>query len=120
MKDLRLLFVNPCLRLGSPIKLLPVGLASVMTYVKAHGYTFDLLDIDINDYTNEIIEDKIKNTSHDVILLGTIVTHYKWVKWFTRMVKRHHPETKLVVGNSVGGSCFEVFFRNTPADVVVV
>jgi anaerobic magnesium-protoporphyrin IX monomethyl ester cyclase len=117
---MRLLFVNVCLRRGSPVKILPVGLASIMTYIKANGYDCDLLDIDINDYTDEVVEEKIKNSSYDVILLGSIVTHYKWVKWFTKMVKLHHPETKLIVGNSVGASAYEAFCKNTPTDVVIV
>ena len=47
-KDLKLLFVNPCLRPGGFTKLLPVGLASVMTYFREKNYKFTLLDIDIN------------------------------------------------------------------------
>lgn len=120
MKKLNILFVNVCLRRGSPVKILPVGLASIMTFIKANGYEFDLLDIDINDYADDVVEEKIKNSSYDVILLGSIVTHYKWVKWFTKMVKRHHPETRLIVGNSVGASAYEAFCKNTPTDVVVV
>ncbi|MDE2141123.1 MAG: B12-binding domain-containing radical SAM protein [Elusimicrobia bacterium] len=120
MKDLRILFVNVCLRRGSPVKILPVGLASVMTFIKAQGYSFDLLDIDINDYEDDVVEEKIKNSPYDVILLGSIVTHYKWVKWFTKMVKGHHPNTKLIIGNSVGASCYQAFMENTPTDVLVV
>ena len=48
--DLKLLFVNPCLRPGGYTKSLPVGVASVMTYFKTKGYDFTLLDIDINEY----------------------------------------------------------------------
>jgi len=49
-KDLKLLFVNSCLRPGGYTKFLPVGLGSVMTYFKTKGYDFTLLDIDINEY----------------------------------------------------------------------
>ena len=41
-KDLKLLFVNPCLRPGGYTKLLPVGLASVMTYFNEKNYKFSL------------------------------------------------------------------------------
>jgi anaerobic magnesium-protoporphyrin IX monomethyl ester cyclase len=117
---MKILFINPCLRHLCPIKLLPVGIASVMTYVKNHGYDFDFLDIDINDYTDDYVEEFIKNNEYDVILYGTLVTHYKWVKWLTRTIKMHHPKTRIVVGNSVAGSCYDVFLKNTPADVVVI
>lgn len=48
-KELKLLFVNACLRPGFHTKLPPVGLTSVMTYFNDNGYEFTLLDIDIND-----------------------------------------------------------------------
>ena len=43
---MKILFINPSLRLGSEFLFLPVGLGYVMTYVKQEGYSFDLLDID--------------------------------------------------------------------------
>ena len=49
-KEVKILFVNPCLRKGGFTKLLPVGLGSVMTYFQTHGYKFTLLDTDINEF----------------------------------------------------------------------
>lgn len=115
-----MLFINPSLRLGAKNKLLPVGLASVMTYVDVNGYDFDLYDIDINDLSDEKVEDFIKSNQYDVILYGSIVTHYKWIKWLTHLIKKYHPETKVIVGNSVSGSIPEVFLRNAPADIAVI
>lgn len=120
MKDLKLLFINPCLRKNASYKNLPVGLASVMTFIDMHGYAFDLLDIDINEYDDAYVECYIKENKYDVILFGSIVTHYKWIKWLTKTIKQHQPDTKIVVGNSVGGSCCDVFMENVPADVVTI
>jgi radical SAM superfamily enzyme YgiQ (UPF0313 family) len=118
-RDLKILFVNPCLRRKPTVKLLPVGLAYVMTYVQEAGYEFDLLDVDINEYDDDYVETYVRDNEYDVILYGSIVTHYAWIKWLTRTIKKHRPETKVVVGNSVGGSCVNVFMNNVPADVVV-
>lgn len=117
---MKLLFVNPSLRLHSPTKYLPVGIASVMTYVKSLGYEFDLLDIDINDLEDDAVERYVEANIYDVVLTGSIVTHYKWMKWFAKMVKKHHPKTKIIVGNSVAGSIPELFLRNSGADVAIV
>jgi len=116
---MRLLFVNPCLRPGGFTKILPVGLASVMTYFKEHQYQFTLLDTDINEYDDEYVENYIKTNEFDFILLGSIVTHYKWVKWFVNMTKFHQPKSKIIVGNSVAGSIPELFLQKTKADIVV-
>ncbi len=100
-KDLKLLFINPCLRPGGHTKLLPVGLASVMTYFRDNGYKFTLLDIDINEFDDAYVENYLKNNKFDFILFGTLVTHYKWSKWLANTAKRHQPNTHIIVGNSV-------------------
>lgn len=118
-KDLKLLFVNPCLRPGGYTKSPPVGLASVMTYFHENGYKFTLLDIDINEYDDVYVENYIKNNQFDFVLCGSIVTHYKWIKWFVNMVKMHQANSCIVVGNSVAGAIPELFLQHTKANVVV-
>ena len=59
-KALKLLFVNVCLRPDGFTKVLPVGLASVMTYFETKEYDFTLLDIDINEYDDVYVENYIK------------------------------------------------------------
>ncbi len=117
---MKILFINPSLRLGSKTKYLPVGVGSVMTYLASKGYDFDLLDIDIDDLSDETVEDYIAGHAYDVVLVGSIVTHYKWIKKLTHTIRRHHPATRIVVGNSVAGSIPEVFLRNSAADVAVM
>lgn len=120
-EEMRLLFVNCCLRRNAPTKVLPMGLGYVLTYLHKQGYkNFDLLDADINDYDDAYVENYIQNNSYDVILLGSIVTHYKWVKWFVKTAKKYQPNAKIIVGNSVAGSIYELFLQKTPADVVVI
>ena len=52
-----------------------------MTYFHGKNYKFTLLDIDINEFNDEYVENYIKKNNFDFVLIGTIVTHYKWVKW---------------------------------------
>lgn len=119
-KELRLLFVNPCLRPGGFTKVLPVGLASVMTYFYTNGYRFTLLDIDINEFDDAYVEKYLEKNEFDFILIGTIVTHYKWIKWFVNAAKKNQPKCNIIVGNSVAGSIPELFLKKTNADVVVL
>jgi anaerobic magnesium-protoporphyrin IX monomethyl ester cyclase len=117
---MRILIVNPSLRRGSKTKYLPVGIGSVMTYLRSVGYDFDLLDVDINDLSDEAVESHIADHRYDVVMAGSIVTHYKWMKWLTHTIRKHHPATKIIIGNSVAGSIPEVFLKNSAADVVVI
>src|SRR3569833_3326363 len=107
---MNILFVNPCLRPDAPHRYLPVGLGYVVTAAKTAGFKFDLLDVDIDALTPARVEEYIMKHRYDVVLAGSIVTHYKWIKWFAQMVKQHQPGCKIVVGNSVGSSISVVFF----------
>ena len=117
---MQILFVNPSLRGGKAGHLyLPVGLGYVMTYVKKHGYNFDLLDIDVGGYDNEYVEKYFIKNKFDIICMGSIVTHYRWMKWCINTIKKHQPESIVIIGNSVGGSIPEVLFKTTKVDIVV-
>jgi len=118
---MKILFVNPSLRGGSESGhlFLPVGLGYVMTYVRKYGYNFDLLDIDAGGYDNEYVEKYFIKNKFDVICMGSIVTHYKWIKWCINTIKKYQPETTVIIGNSVGGSIPEVLFQKTKVDIVI-
>ena len=116
---MKILFINPSLRLGSDMRFLPVGLGYVMTYVKQFGYEFDLLDIDGRQLQDDYIEKYFQENKYDVILVGAIVTHYRWIKWCINTIKKYQPDAITIVGNSVGGSIPEVLFQTTKVDIVV-
>ena len=116
----RILFVNPSLRLHSETKFLPVGIASVMSYLNSLNVEFDFLDIDINDLCDSKVEEFLENNRYDVILSGSIVTHYKWMKWFTKKARTFNPQCKIIIGNSVAGSIPEIFLSNSDADIAVI
>jgi len=99
---------------------MPVGLGYVVTAAKEAGFSFDILDIDIGDYTDDEVEAYLTKNSYDVIALGAIVTHYKWIKWFIHTAKKIQPTAKVIIGNSVGSSIPEVIFNHTPADIVIL
>ena len=81
---------------------------------------FDVLDVDINDWDDSVVEEFIRHNEYDVVAYGSIVTHYKWIKWVTDKIKTLHPNTKTIIGNSVGASCYETFMANCAADFLVV
>lgn len=91
-----------------------------MTYLKSNGWDYDLLDIDIDDLSDHDVENYIASNIYDVFMVGSIVTHYKWMKWLTRTIKKYHPSAKIVVGNSVAGSIPELFLKNSAADIAVI
>jgi anaerobic magnesium-protoporphyrin IX monomethyl ester cyclase len=117
---MKILFINPCLRPTAPHRYLPVGLGYVLTAAEEAGFDFDLLDIDIDALSDRKVEEHIIRHRYDVVMAGSIVTHYKWMKWFIGMVKEHQPHCTVVVGNSVASSIPEVILHHTKTDVVVL
>ncbi len=115
-----ILIVNPSLRLNSQTKFLPVGIASVMTFFSQQSIEFDFLDVDINDLDDTDVEEFLRGHSYDIILSGSIVTHYKWMKWFVNTAKRYNPNSKIIIGNSVAGSIPEIFLKNCCADIAII
>jgi radical SAM superfamily enzyme YgiQ (UPF0313 family) len=91
-----------------------------MTYVESKGFSFDLLDVDIDDLSDEEVENALQKKDYNVILTGAIVTHYKWIKWFTRCARSIHPDACIVVGNSVASSIPHVFLENSEADIAII
>ena len=92
----RILFINPSLRLHSKTKFLPVGIASVMTYLVSQGVKFEFLDIDIDDIEDTDVKLYLERNRYDIVLTGSIVTHYKWMKWLTKP-RYYNPKSIIIV-----------------------
>lgn len=117
---MKVLFINPSLRPNAPHRYLPVGLGYVLTAVEQAGIAFDLMDIDAAGYSDQYVDQFFATNRYDVVCVGAIVTHYRWVKWLLSTVRQHQPHCRLVVGNSVGSSMPEILFAHTPADFVIL
>ena len=91
-----------------------------MTYLQYQGIEFDLLDIDIHEIEDHDVVSYLENNKYDIFLTGSIVTHYKWMKWLTREIRCQNPKSLIVVGNSVAGSIPELFLTNSSADIAVI
>ncbi len=46
---MKIIFINPSLRPNAKRRLLPVGVAYVMTAVEKAGFGFELIDMDIDE-----------------------------------------------------------------------
>lgn len=117
---MKILIVNVALRPDPARKFLPIGLGYVASAVKRAGFDFDLLDLDAHRQSPEETETFLRTRRYDVVAMGCIVTGYKYVKRLTKVIKDAHPETKVVVGNSVASSIPEILLTKTDSDVAVI
>lgn len=117
---MKILVVNVAMRPESKVKLFPVGLGYVCTAMKNAGYSFDLIDIDGYRYCDEELDALLQRDQYDVICFGCIVTGYKIAKNLAAKLRRLHPNSCIVVGNTVASSIPEILLSKTEVDVAVM
>jgi anaerobic magnesium-protoporphyrin IX monomethyl ester cyclase len=117
---MNILVINIALRPYSEIKFFPIGLGYITTAMKRAGYEFDLFDIDAYRYSDKEIEEYIKINNYEIVCMGCIVTGYKFIKKYSSLIKKYHPETTIIIGNSVATSISEILLKNTRSDIAVM
>lgn len=117
---MKILVINVALRPNSPKKYFPVGLGYIVSAIEMAGFDFDLLDIDAHRYSDEQIENFIRKKKYDVVCMGCIVTGYKIIKSLSLLIKKCHPHSKIIAGNSVATSIPEILLVKTGVDIAVI
>ncbi len=117
---MKTVFINLSLRPGAKRRLLPVGLAYVMTAAKKSGFDFDLIDMDVNELSLKDLEEILSRKIYDVYAFGCIVTGFKTVKNLSRIIKKMNPKGVIIAGNSVATSIPEILLSNTMVDIAVL
>ena len=93
---MKILLINVALRPKSLVKFLPLGLAYIATALKNAGFTFDLLDVDAYRYSDDEIRAFLAKNHYDVILMGCIITGYKTIKEYARMIREFYPDSIIL------------------------
>ena len=116
---MKVLVINVCLRPYRQETLFPVGLGYVASAIKRAGFDLEILDIDLNRYSDEQVEKLLRVKKYDVVALGCLVTGYKIVKNLVETIKSIK-DVPVIVGNSVATSIPEILLSKTKADIAVI
>lgn len=117
---MKILIINVCLRPNSLQKLVPIGLAYIMTALKNADIDFDLLDIDVERLTLQEVETFIQRKDYEIFCMGCIVTGYKFIKELAGLIRKIHPHATIIVGNSVATSIVDILLSRTEVDIAVI
>lgn len=117
---MKILLINPPIRKWAKPNCFPLGLGYVAAVLQRVGYDVEVLDINAYRYEKIQVEERIKNAEFDVAGIGGIVTTYKYVKWISSILKKHHHSKKIIVGGSVGTSISKIMLEKNPVDVVCI
>lgn len=112
--------INPPIREWSRPNVFPLGLGYVASVLMNDGHQVEVLDINARRFTKEEVEQKLKDASFDIVGIGGIVTVYKYVKWLVLVLRKYHPNCKIIIGGSVGSSIAELMLEKNPVDIVCI
>lgn len=115
---MNILLINPPVREWSKPNLFPAGLGYIAAVLLRERHKVEVLDINAYRFSKEEVEDKIRKADFDVVGIGGIITTYKYIKWLTGVLRKHHPVKKIVVGGSVGSSVPRIMLEKNPIDIV--
>ncbi len=117
---MKILLINPLIREWAKPNVLPLGLGYIASVLRNSGHDVEVMDINAYRWKPEEVEDKIKDAEFDVAGIGAIVTVYKYVKWLTGILKKYHPEKKIIIGGSAGTSIPHIILEKIEADIACI
>jgi radical SAM superfamily enzyme YgiQ (UPF0313 family) len=115
---MKILLINPPIREWAKPNVFPVGLGYIASALRKEGFEVEVFDINAFRWNKTELEGKIKNADFDVAGIGAIVTVYRYVKWLIQIIKKYHPDKKIVAGGSVGTSIPHIILGKTEVEIV--
>lgn len=112
--------INPPIREWAKPNCLPLGLAYIAAVLEHEGHEIEVMDINAYRWTQAEVEEKIKNAKFDAVGIGGMVTVYRYVKWLTSLLKKHHPQKKVIIGGSVASSVPRTLLERTATDIACI
>ena len=117
---MKVLLINPPIREWAKPNVFPLGLGYIASVLMREGHEVDVLDINAHRLGPEEVEEKIAGFEFDIAGIGGIVTIYRYVKWLIRILRKHHPDKKIIIGGSVGSSIPETMMKKNKVDVICI
>ncbi|MFH1538343.1 MAG: radical SAM protein [bacterium] len=119
---MKLLLINPSIREWAEPNVFPSGLGYIAAALKERRPDWEVEVYDVNALRppREEVEAFIRDAEFDVVGTGGIVTIYKYIKWLLGVIRKHHPDKKIVVGGSCATSIPQTMMDHTEADILCI
>ena len=118
---MKVLIVNPPIRLDDKPRHIPHGLAILANIIRKR-FDCQLLFVDWNAqrYTEEQFKVIVKDYSCDLAMISGLIPTYKYLIGISKVIKGYHPKCKIVAGGSAAMSVPDVLLKNSVVDVVCI
>lgn len=117
---MKILLINPPIREWAKPNVFPTGLGYIASVLLREGHGVEVMDINAHRWNKAEVEEKIKNYVFDAAGIGGIVTTYGYVKWLASILKKYHPDKKIIVGGSVASSIPDIMLGKNPVDIICI
>lgn len=119
MTNLKVLIINPPIRLHDKPRNLPHGLAILANVIRRDtGITPVFLDVNAHRYGKNELEDILKKTDFNIVLIGGIASVYKFMIEISDFIKEINPDSKIVAGGYVAMPIPNVLLENSKIDII--
>jgi len=117
---MRVLLINPAIRLDDDPKNVPLGLAYIAKMLQREGHSVEVLDINAYRFTWDETVAELQSKVFDVIGLTGIVTQYNALKDLARKVKALYPDKKIILGGPLVSAAPETVLKNIDVDIGII
>lgn len=116
--DIVLIF--PPIRVWDRPRNFPTGIGLLAAQLRNHGYRVGVIDVNGLRLSEQEVLDRLKAINPPVVGIGGLITTYGWVKRMTTAIRTALPNTKIILGGSVGTSIIDIALRHLAIDVLAV
>lgn len=95
---MKVLFINPPIRLQEPPKHIPYGMAILVSIADGMGLNVAVLDLNAYRLPLEVVKEEISEESYDTVCIGGLTTQYKFIKQYVKLTRQVQPDTLIVAG----------------------
>ena len=117
----RVCLVSPPIREWSEPNCPPMGLLLLSSVLRANGHEPYMFDINGFRYSDEYVRDWIKRADFDLYGITGLITQWNYMSWVSGVIKKYHPDAKVIAGGSAVSNSPELFSRRVSAvDAIAV
>lgn len=117
---MNVLLINPIMGINDLTGVPPLGIYYIYHSLREEGHSVQILDIDGCRYSKERVYEFVKNTPVDIVGIGGLSTVYPYLFFLVPLIKKLHPDAKIVLGGAVASSMKEKCFEKFDIDYEVI
>jgi len=121
---MKVLLINPPIRVTEKASIFPSGLGYIAAIVQKENHEVKVLDLNIHRLTEKEVINKLKKylleEKIEIVGIGCLITCYDYVKDLVKKIREIKFKTKIVIGGGLGTSIPEMVLEKIGADIAVV